>query len=107
MREETSERLEAEWKARSPQTLKCYDADLQEVDAAYRVADNEFQALALALAATPSTTLEGALAKTRVLPDHDDLEEAALEMVLRLIEGTDLYKAIREAMHRVGGYFLL
>ena len=62
------------------------DSDLIALDA-FEAADVELGALYLALAITPSHTLEGALAKAAALPDDDDLAAIVSDIVKRFAEG--------------------
>lgn len=91
-REEGLDRLAAAAADRPPSSLET-DADLLERDAAYRAADDEFEALAFVLAMAPATTLAGALAKASAMPDGDDTADRASYVVGRLNAGDDALAA--------------
>lgn len=92
--ENAVDRLHDVWSRRSHTDINA-DPELRALTAAYRAATYEHHALCLALAVTPSSTLEGALAKGRLLPSEDSLLSAGLDLLRSLFKGTDLKRSMR------------
>jgi hypothetical protein len=78
---DATDRLEVAWRGRPESEIE-WDPTLQALDAECLAVDAEYDALCLAVAITPSHSLEGALAKVAVLPDDDTLG-TNIEVLLR------------------------
>jgi hypothetical protein len=88
-REKAMERLEAALDGRPTSALES-DAALRVLDANYQTIADEFDALAFVLAWAPATTLAGALAKARALPDDEDAADLRNVIADRLNSGNSV-----------------
>jgi hypothetical protein len=88
-REKALERLEAALGGQPTSALES-DAALHAQDANYQTITDEFDALAFVLAWAPVTTLAGALAKARALPNDEDPADRRNVIADRLNSGNSV-----------------